>query len=57
MEASYKRARTEGNAYIDISPYRSEYRPYHLSLAANGYVETSFAFVIVKDGLKRCDKK
>ena len=52
METSYKRAKTEGNSYVDISPFHSEYKPYHLSLAAEGYAETSFAIVVVKDGLK-----
>ncbi len=48
MEVSFKRSGKEGNNYIDIPPSTGEGRPYHISLAANGYAETSFAFVIRK---------
>lgn len=52
METSYKRAKTEGNCYVDIGPFESEYKPYHLTLVANGYIETSFAIIVIKDELK-----
>lgn len=48
MEASFRRSNKEGNCYIDLPPFRGEGRPYHITLAANGYAETSFAFVIQK---------
>ena len=54
MALSFGREKTEGNSYIDIPPFTSEYRPYHLTLVANGFVETSFGIVVIKDGLKQC---
>lgn len=50
MEASFKRSGKEGNCYIDIPPSKGEGKPYHLTLAASGYAETSFAFVVQKSG-------
>lgn len=52
MVASFGRERTEGNSFIDIPPFNGECKPYHLSIVANGYVETSYGIVVVKDGLK-----
>lgn len=50
MEASFKRSGRERNCYVDIPPFRGEGRPYHLNLALDGYIATSFAFVIRKCG-------
>ena len=52
MALSFGREKTEGNSYIDIPPFKSEFKPYHLTLVANGFIETSFGIVVVKDGLK-----
>ena len=52
MVATFGRERTEGNSFIDIPPFNGEYKPYHLSIVANGFVETSYGIVVVKDGLK-----
>ncbi len=48
MEVSFLRSKTPMNNYVDIPPYRSEWRPYHLNLALGEYASTSFAIVIQK---------
>ena len=48
MELSFRREKSEGNSYIDIPPYKSEGKPFHFNLCADGFVETSYAIVIKK---------
>ena len=46
MEVSFYRTNNEANNYIDMPPFKGEWKPYHMNLVIDGYLSTSIAFVI-----------